>query len=161
MTEEVVQYLRRRHIIEAATRFPVLVQSDESARSIWTGTVATLAENVGMESTLRRMRSARAVVSLSNVNDMIHDRTVNGLNAGCVNIIEDNAVHRRHFEHGRNALMFRYDDDSLEDCLALVCNDPERACKIALAGFAMRDELPFRFGGFNNLLDLARRPART
>jgi len=44
---------------------------------------------------LRRFKRARAVVSLTHCNDELHNRTLNGLNAGAVNIIEDNAIHRR------------------------------------------------------------------
>jgi hypothetical protein len=72
-----------------------------------------------------------------------------------VNIIEDSFANRRAFEHGRNALFFRYDDDSLRECLSSVCNDPERTFHIAAAGFAMRDDPPFRFGNFQNIIDLA------
>ena len=68
------------------------------------------------------------------MNDMVHDRILNGLNAGCVNIIEDSFANRRVFEHGRNALFFSYDDDSLRECLSLVFNDLERAFSIAAAG---------------------------
>jgi hypothetical protein len=64
-------------------------------------------------------------------HDLIHDRTMNGLNAGCVNLIEDNLAHRGVFQHGKNALLFRYEDDSLQECLDIVCNEPERAYSIA------------------------------
>ena len=53
-------------------------------------------------------------------------------------------------------LLFRYDDDSLAECLDLVCNRPERAYEIAQAGFALRDDPAVRFGGFENILALAR-----
>ena len=43
--------------------------------------------------------------------------TQNGLNAGCVVIVEDTPTHRRLFTHGKNALLFRYDDNSLAECL--------------------------------------------
>jgi hypothetical protein len=58
--------------------------------------------------------------------------------------------------HGRNALLFRYEDESLAECLDLVCNRPERAYEIAQAGFALRDDPAVRFGGFDNILRLAR-----
>ena len=102
------------------------------------------------------MRLCRAVLSVSYANDMIHDRTSNGSNAGCVNILEDNLVHKGVFEHERNALLFRYDDNSLAECLDIVCNDPERAHRIAGAGMTLRDFQPLRFGGFDNILALAR-----
>jgi hypothetical protein len=62
------------------------------------------------------------------------------------------------FEHGRDALFFRYSDDSLRECFEIVCNDVERSYEIAAAGFARRDDAPFRFGNFQNIIDLARRP---
>jgi hypothetical protein len=86
--------------------------------------------NVDMKTTFSRMKDARAVLNVSHVNDEIHNRTLNGLNAGCANIIEDNAVHRRLFKHCENALFFRYDDDSLRQCLDLVCTDPSRAYEV-------------------------------
>ena len=73
-----------------------------------------------MQTTFERMTQARAVLSISHVNDEIHNRTVNGLNAGCVNIVEDNAIHRRLFADRKDALFFRYDDGSLQACLDLV-----------------------------------------
>ncbi len=88
---------------------------------------------------------------------MIHDRTMNGLNAGCANIIEDNLAHRGIFRHGKTALLFRYGDDSLRDCLDIVCNDPQRAYAIAEAGRAMRDDIARRYCSFQSILDLARR----
>ena len=103
------------------------------------------------------MQRARAVVSLSAVNDEIHDRTLNALNAGAVPIIEDNAVNRRFFTHGKNALLFRYDDDSLRECFDLVCNHPSRAYDIAQAGSALRDDPRLRFG-FEELMRLAQAP---
>jgi hypothetical protein len=60
------------------------------------------------------------------------------------------------FEHGKNALLFRYGDGSLQKCLDLVCYQPQRAYEIALAGFALRDDPRFRFGGYGAILDLAR-----
>jgi hypothetical protein len=156
MVEEIVQIRRRTMIFKVARNFPVLVQSDVASRWWGEGATARLEENVDMRTTFQRMRRARAILSVSHVNDEIHDRTLNGLNAGCVNIVEDNVVHRRVFRHGENALLFRYGDASLQECLDLVCNNPNRAYEIALAGFALRDDPRFRFGGFYNILELAR-----
>jgi hypothetical protein len=89
---------------------------------------------------------------------MIHDRTMNAINAGCVAILEDSRASRAVFKHGRNALLFRYDDDSIAECLDIVCNQPERAYRIAQAGMKLRDDPRLRFGQFHNILDLARRP---
>jgi hypothetical protein len=110
-----------------------------------------------MISTLMLMKSCRAVLSLGLTSDMLHDRVANALNAGCVAIVEDTPLHRRLFRHGETALLFRYDDGSLADCLDLVCYEPERACAIAQAGFALRDDPAIRFGQFDRLLDLIRR----
>jgi len=156
MVEEVVQITRRQKIFEIAREFPLLIQSDKASRCFQVGATARFEENVDMALTWSRLKQARAQVSISNMNDMVHDRILNGLNAGCVNIIEDSFANRREFEHGRNALFFSYDDDSLRECLALVFNDPERAFGIAAAGFAMRDDPPFRFGDFRNIIELAR-----
>ena len=84
---------------------------------------------------------------------MIHDRTLNGLNAGCINIVEDSLAHRRAFQNSKNALFFRYDDGSLRECLELVCSRPEEAYQIAEAGLGLRDAYPIRFGGFHNIID--------
>ena len=108
-----------------------------------------------MRETLHRVRRSRAILSVSHINDEIHDRTLNGLNAGAVIIIEDNAIHRRFFKHGENALMFRYGDDSLRECLDLVCSEPLKAYEIARRGMALRDDSKLRFGGFDNLIALA------
>jgi hypothetical protein len=89
---------------------------------------------------------------------MIHDRTMNAVNAGCVAILEDSLASRTIFKHGKNALLFRYDDDSIEECLDIVCNQSERAYRIARAGMKLRDDPRLRFGQFHNILDLARRP---
>jgi hypothetical protein len=102
------------------------------------------------------MKSCRSVLSASFTNDMLHDRTQNALNAGCVAIVEDTPIHRRLFRHGKNALLFRYDDDSLADCLDLVCHRRFRAYRIARAGFALRDHPGIRFGGFDNAVYLMR-----
>ena len=110
-----------------------------------------------MRSTIARMQSCAAVLSVSPLNDLIHDRTMNGLNAGCANLIEDNLAHRGVFQHGKNALLFRYEDDSLQECLDIVCNQPERTYSIAMSGIALRDAVPFVNCTFHAILDLARR----
>jgi hypothetical protein len=156
--EEVVQIRRRQWIFKIARDFPVLIQSDETATPFAAGGRAAFETNVDMKTTISRMRDARAVLNVSHVNDEIHNRTLNGLNAGCANIIEDNAVHRRLFKHCENALFFRYHDDSLRQCLDLVCTDSSRACEVGERGFRMRDEQPFRFGGFGNIVKLAQMP---
>jgi hypothetical protein len=158
VVEEVVQTRRRQWIFEVARDFPVLIQSDESATGFAAGGSASFETDVNMKTTISRMTSARAVLNVSHVNDEIHNRTLNGFNAGCANIVEDNAVHRMLFENGRNALFFRYQDDSLRRCLELVCTDPDRAYAIGQAGLEMRDRQPFRFGGFDNIVKLAQTP---
>ncbi len=155
--EELVQGSRRLKIFEVARNFPVLIQSDETAAPHFQGAVAKLAENVGMQATMARMPSCRAVLSVSPLNDLIHDRTMNALNAGCVSLIEDNLAHRGVFQHGKDALLFRYEDDSLRECLDIVCNQPERACAIAMSGMALRDAVPFANCSFHAIVDLARR----
>lgn len=157
VVEEAVQTLRRLRIFSVAKNFPALIQSDDSAAAFAQGSAATFASNVGMQATLERMPHCRAVLSVSPMNDMIHDRTMNALNAGCLAIAEDNAVNRDVFTHGENALLFRYDDDSLEECLDILCGQPERAYKIAQAGMCLRDDPRIRFGQFRNIVDLARR----
>lgn len=156
--EEIVQIKRRQWIFTVARRYPVSIQSDGTARPIAAGDRATFAADVDMKTTFDRMTRARAVLSISHVNDEIHNRTVNGLNAGCANIVEDNAIHRRLFADRRDALFFRYDDGSLQACLDLVCGDPLRAYKIAKRGFRLRDRKPFRFGGFDAIVKLAQTP---
>src|SRR5262249_34134116 len=153
--EETVQIRRRRWIFEIARNYPVLIQSDETARPYAADGRAGFEADVGMKATFTRMTDARAVLNTSHVNDEIHNRTINGLNAGCANIVEDNVVHRRLFEDGKTALFFRYDDDSLRRCLDIVCADHERTYAIAKAGFALRDRQPFRFGGFDTIVKLA------
>jgi hypothetical protein len=155
LVEELIQGLRRHQIFDVARDFPVLVQSDENARSLLAGGVATLREHVSMAETIETMKSSRAVLNVNHVSDLLHDRTLNGLNAGSVNLVEDSAFHRTLFRHGENALLFRYHDNSLRECLDLVCNEPERAYEIAAAGSMMRDDQPFRFGGFHNMVELA------
>jgi hypothetical protein len=157
IVEQSVQTLRRLKIFAVARKFPVLVQSDDSTKPYFDGATATLETNVAMQFTLARIPSCRSVLSVSPINDMIHDRTMNALNGGCVAILEDNLASRSIFRHGRNALLFRYDDDSIEECLDIVCNQPQRAYDIARAGMALRDRPRLRFGQFHNILDLARR----
>jgi hypothetical protein len=156
LVEESVQLFRRRKIFSVARDYPVLIQSDASATPLLTGGRAIRLENISMQLTISRMRSCRAVLSVSYLNDMVHDRTMNGWNAGCANIVEDNLVHRSFLQHGINGLLFRYDDDSLRECLDIVCCQPERAHAIAEAGMVFRDDPRFRFGGFDNILALAR-----
>jgi hypothetical protein len=156
--DDTVQIQRRLKIFEVASRFPVSVQTDTVPECLAHATAAkfiTDAQTNNMAATAERMKSCRAVLSASYASDLLHDRTQNGLNAGCVSIVEDTPVHRRLFTHGMNALLFRYDDDSLAECLDLVCNRPERAYEIAQAGFPLRDDPAIRFGGFENILGLA------
>jgi hypothetical protein len=56
-------------------------------------------------------------------------------------------------QNSKDALLFRYEDDSLRECLELLCSKPEEAYRIAEAGLGLRDEQPFRFGGFHNIID--------
>jgi len=155
--EQSVQTSRRLKIFLIARKYPVLVQSDSSATPYFNGSSAVLETNVGMQFTWARIRTCRSVMSVSPMNDMIHDRTMNALNAGCVALLEDNLASKDLFRHGKNALLFRYDDDSIEECLDIVCNQPERAYKIAEAGIKLRDDPRLRFGQFHKILDLARR----
>ncbi len=155
IVDEATQAWRRRRVVEVARAFSVVIDTDVEMPELETGASATFRHESSMPATLARMRSCRAVVSVSNLSDLMHNRTLNGLNAGCVNIVEDNVVHRRVFKHGVNALLFRYHDDSLRDCLELVCNDRQQAYRIAAEGFALRDCRPFRFGGFERILSLA------
>ena len=157
--EDIVQIRRRQRVFEIAREFPVLIQSDESAAPFAEGGKARFETDVSFQTTLARMKSARAVLSTSRVNDEIHNRIQNGLNAGCVNIIENSAVNRSVLAHGQNALFFNYrDEDMLREQLDTVCSNPRRAYELAEAGFALRDEAPFRFGGFHNILELAQMP---
>src|SRR6202023_699006 len=112
------------------------------------GGKAAFAQGVSMHATLVRMRQCRAVLSVSPLGDMVHDRTQNALNAGCLVIAEDNIANRAVLEHGKTALLFRYDDDSLQECLETACHDQVRSYAIARSGFAMRDLPPLRFGQF-------------
>lgn len=158
MVEGSVQTFRRLRIFERAMQYPALIQSDDSAARFVYGGRASLETNVGMQFTLARMPSCRAVLSASPVSGLIHDRTMNALNAGCVPIVEDNLASKGLLEHGKNALLFRYNDGSLDECLDIVCNQPDRAYEIARAGIALRDDPRVRFGQFCNLIDLAQRP---
>jgi len=158
VVEQSVQTIRRLKIFSIAQRYPVLIQSDSSATLYVNGSTALLETNVGMQFTLARIPSCRSVLSVSPINEMIHDRTMNAVNAGCVAILEDNLASKSIFQHGKNALLFRYDDDSIEECLDIVCHQPERAYSIARAGMKLRDNPRLRFGQFHNILDLARRP---
>jgi len=160
IVEQSVQTIRRLKIFSVARKFPVLVQSDDSAKPYFQGATAALETNISMQFTLARIPSCRSVLSVSPINDMIHDRTMNALNGGCVAILEDNPASRSVFRHGKNALLFRYDDDSIEECLDIACNEPQRAYEIARAGMALRDRPRLRFGQFHNILDLARRDIR-
>lgn len=157
LVEEAVQLWRRLRVFAIARDFPVLLQSDIASRYLEVSGPARLEEGISLKQTLGRMLRARAVISLTHVNDQLHNRTLNALNAGAITIIEDNKIHREIFSHGENALLFRYNDSSLWEALSLVCSDPERAFRIAEAGFAMRDDPRLRFGKFDNLLALAGR----
>jgi Glycosyl transferases group 1 len=157
IVDDTVQIERRSQIFTVAARFPVAIQTDVTPPVSGTAaSISTDARTIAMAATAERMKSCRAVLSANYANDLFHDRTQNGLNAGCAVIVEDTPVHRRLFNHGRNALLFRYDDDSLAECLDIVCNQPQRAYEIAQAGFALRDDPAVRFGGFDNILKLAR-----
>jgi hypothetical protein len=158
VVEQSVQAIRRLRIFSVAQNYPVLVQSDSSATPYINGSAAVLETNVGMQFTIARVPMCRAVLSVSPINEMIHDRTMNAINAGCVAILEDSLASKNIFIHGKNALLFRYDDDSIEECLDIVCNQPERSYRIARAGMKLRDDPRLRFGEFHNILDLARRP---
>ncbi len=159
LIEDIVQIRRRIAMFAVAREFPVLIRSDAAgAHHMREPGAARFEQGVGMRETLARMQRARAVVSLSAVNDEVHDRTLNALNAGAVPIIEDNAVNRRFFTHGKNALLFRYDDDSLRECFDLICSHPDRVYEIAEAGIALRDDPRLR-SGFEELMRLAEAPS--
>jgi hypothetical protein len=153
-----VQYFRRARIIQIASRFAVQIQSDASARALIDAGPAAFRQDVGTPQTLDTMPLCRAVLSVSPVNDSIHDRTCNALNAGCLPILEDNRAHRGVFSHGENALLFRYDDDSIAECLALACGSPDSIYSMAERAKALRDHEQFRFGRFQNIVSLARGP---
>ena len=126
IVEDVVQIRRRRRIFEIARAFPVLIQSDVSAAPFASGGKARFETDVSLTTTLARMKSARAVMSASRVNDEIHCRILNGMNAGCVTVIEDSTINRSVLTDGKNALLFNYRDDSLREHLDLVCSNPRR-----------------------------------
>src|SRR5262249_57590855 len=73
IVEQSVQTFRRRKIFKAAQKYPVLIQSDSSAAP-FVGGAASLVTDVGMQYTLARMPLCRAVLSVSPMNGMIHDR---------------------------------------------------------------------------------------
>lgn len=157
LVEESVQAIRRRRIFAVARRHPVLVQSDGLAARHLVGGKAAFAGDVSVCSTLERMKSCRAVLSVSPLPDMIHDRTMNALNAGCVALAEDSEANRAWLRHGETGLLFRYDDDSLDECFDLLCNDSRRSYAIAASGFAIRDIPAFHYGQFCNLMAVVRR----
>lgn len=156
LMEDCVQALRRAIIFETARRYAVCVQSDHTAAPYAQGGTASFSSDVNMRSTLFRMQDYRSVLSVSPVNDLIHDRTMNALNAGCVPIVEDNMAHRRVFEHGKNALLFRYGDDSLGECFNIVCNQPGIAWSIAQEAFALRDDPGVCNVKFRSIIEVAR-----
>jgi hypothetical protein len=155
IVEQSVQTIRRLKIFAVARKYPVLIQSDDSAAAFVKDSTAIFASNIGMQFTLAALPLCRAVLSVNTFNDMIHDRTMNALNGGCVAITEDNLAGKGLFKHKVNALLFRYDDDSLDECLDIVCNQPDRAYEIAQAGLRLRDDPRLRFGQFHNILALA------
>lgn len=157
LVEQSVQAIRRSRIFKIARDFPVLIQSHISAASYASGGAAEFETGISMRCTLDRMRRSKAVVCISPFVDMIPDGAMNALNAGCVAIVEDNKANRAQLQHGHTALFFRYDDDSLEQGLKIVCRDAERSYEIAAEGFAMRDYPAFRFGQFYNLMRTIRR----
>ena len=157
VVEHSVQTSRRLKIFSIARQYRVLVQSDESATPYFANSAAVLETNVGVQYTLARMPTCRSILSVSPAGQIFHDRTMNALNAGCVAILEDSPASRDIFEHGKNALLFHYDDDSIKECLNIVCHQPDRAFAIAQAGMKLREDPRLRFGSFHNLLDLARR----
>jgi hypothetical protein len=156
LMEDCVQALRRAIIFETARRYAVCVQSDDTAAPYAQGGVASFSSDVNMRSTLFKMQDYRSILSVSPINDLIHDRTMNAINAGCVPIVEDNIAHRRVFEHGKNALLFRYGDDSLDECLNIACNKPEIAWSIAQEAFARRDDPDVCNVKFRNIIEVAR-----
>lgn len=162
LVEHSVQTFRRLKIFATARKYPVLIQSDDSAAPFVNGGVAILATDVGMRLTLARFPMCRTVLSVSPNSDMIHDRTMNALNAGCVAIAEDNLAAHGLLKHKVNALLFRYNDDSLDECLDIACHQPERAYEIAQAGMQLRQDPRLGVGRFHNIIDLAQlRPCRT
>jgi hypothetical protein len=87
---------------------------------------------------------------------MLHDRVLNGVNAGCCLVVEANLIHKKLFKDRSTALLFTYDhDDSLRECLNVVCYRPGETYNIATAGGALRDTNPFRFGNFSAIFSCA------
>jgi len=159
LVEDMTHIWRRRRVFEVAARFPVMIQTDLPPPDLVAKRVATFRSTpdwTDPKATLERMKSCRAVLSLSLTNDALHDRVGNAVNAGCVPVVEDNIAHRRVFKPDKSALVFRFDDDSLERCLDLVCHQPGRAYDIARRSTVLRDDPTFRFSGCDDLLKLAR-----
>lgn len=157
-----VQHFRRARIIKTASQLGVVIQSDATVRTMIGAGPSSFRQDVGTPETQASMRLCRTVVSVSPVNDSIHDRTCNALNAGCLPILEDNRAHRGLFTHGENALLFRYDDDSIATCLERACRgSPADIFAMAERAKAMRDDGRFRFGLFSNIVSLARGPIHT
>jgi hypothetical protein len=158
IVDDMTQIWRRQRIFDVASRFPVLIQTDTAPQEPRTGAAAVMNLDPAarsMQATLVRLQSCRAVLSMGYASDRLHERTPNGLNAGCVLIAEDTPLHRRLLADRRSALLFRYDDDSLARCLGLVCARPVEAYAIAQEGFALRDHPGVRFRGFDNILRVA------
>ena len=153
LLNDCVQHYRRAEIIRVAGKFGVHIQSDDTARALVEGARASFRGDVSTAETLDNMPRCRAVVSVSPVNDSIHDRTCNALNAGCLPILEDNRAHRGLFLHGRYALRVRDGVDSLAECLAPVRQLGALFPRLCRAT-AMRDQPPFRFGSFHNIVAL-------
>jgi hypothetical protein len=161
LVEDMTHIWRRRRVFEVASRFPVLIQTDHPPPELVANAVAafrTTPEWTNSKATLERMKDCRAVLSVSLVNDAWHDRTGSAINAGCVPIVEDNVIHRRRLRPDKSALFFRYDDESLERCLDMVCNDPDRAYDIAQAAMPLRDDRRIRYAGCESFIDLAAAP---
>jgi hypothetical protein len=70
-------------------------------------------------------------------------------------IVEDNRGHRELFTHGKNALLFRYDDESLVECLNIVSGHPLDIYPMAERARQLRDHERFRYGLFRNIIALA------
>ena len=161
IVEDVVQIRRRQRIFEVARAFPVLIQSDELAAAFATGGKARFETNVSMQTTFARMKSARAVLSrkpCQRRNPRSHSEwPERGLRQHHRGQCREPGV----LTAGTNALLFDYRDDMLREHLDLVCSNPRRAYELAQAGLALRDEAPFRFGAFHNILELARTPSPT
>jgi hypothetical protein len=158
IVEDMTQVWRRRRIFAVAARYPVLIQTDLPPADLVEKAVATFQADPewrNPRATLARFKRCRSVLSVSLTSDALHDRAGSAINAGCVAILEDNVAHQQLFRPGKNALLFRYDDDSLAQCFDLVCNDPVRAYRIARAGMKLRDKRAIRYFGIGNIIDLA------